>query len=1018
MITQHLRCELLGDFRLAYDSQPLTGITSARLQSLLAYLLLHRDAPQSRQHLAFTLYPDSTESQARTNLRNLLHLLRHALPDAGCFVASDTLTLQWRADAPFTLDVSEFQQLVDHSPPTADPTSLHRLSAAVKLYRGDLLPSCYDDWILPEREQLRQAYVRALESLVQLCVEQQDYGAADGHAQLLLRYDPVREETYRTLMQLAAWRGDRAGVVRFYNTCVTVLRRELDTEPSAETQSDFAQLSRQLSKPATPGALSPPRARHHNLPLHLDRFVGREREKEQVAQQLRQHRLVTLVGAGGVGKTRLAVATAASFVLGGSSAHETMNRDSNPFGDGIWLVDLTPLPDPSLLPQTVASVLGVRETSGRPILDTVMDCLHGRHMLLILDNCEHLIEEACQFAETVLTAAPFVRILATSRQVLGIAGERIFRVPPLRVPDLSGREAEQESAELSLYDSVQLFTDRAQLALPTFVLTPDNAKAVARICHRVDGIPLALELAAARIKLLTPQPIAQGLDDAFHLLTRGNGSAFAHHQTMRATMDWSHETLSDAERTLLRRLSVFAGGFTVEASEAVCGDDGREHGNSLPRAAILDVLSDLTDKSLVTLDPRDGATRLSLLELVRQYGREKLLESGEALWVSARHLEYFRGLAETAEPELCGSQQKAWLAKLELDHDNLRAALKWSFEHSDAATSPQCWAERGSALTAAMWQFWYQHGYLTEGEKWLNQALDNCDFATCAVRAKLLTGSGSIAFSHGNYLVASAQHEQALALYRELADPAGSAFALNNLGLALVYRGYYSRARVLLEESLSLYRQADNKWGLAVVLGNLGSGEALQGHLEESINLFEEGLVFARVAGDSRLVAFGLHNLGDVARYHGDYARARMLLEESLTLTRDLGEKSITALNLNILGLSAIGEGNLQQAETLLKASLELGRELGEKRVILQCLEGFAWIASKCQNHARAARLFAANESLRDLIGLPLPVADQSEHNRYLSMTRAQLDPVTLDVTWAKGLTTTMDQAVTVALKA
>lgn len=716
---------------------------------------------------------------------------------------------------------------------------------------------------------------------------------------------------------------------------------------------------------------------------------------------------MTLVGAGGVGKTRLGVAAASELL------HD--------FADGIWLVDLAPLSDPALLPQTVSSSLGVREVPGHLLIETLTDSLRGKQLLLLLDNCEHMVQAARHLVECVLHAAPKVWILATSRHVLGIAGERVFRVAPLRVPEVCQWDSTASVQDCTLAtascESVILFIERAVAVLPTFALTNENASSVAHICQRMDGIPLAIELAAARINLLNPGQIAARLDDAFRLLTRANHSSLPHHHTLRATIDWSYEALSEKERTLLRRLSVFAGGFDPEAVEAVCVDKDQASPNGIHPACVLDVLSDLIDKSLVALKPRNGGTRPYLLEIVRQYARDKLREAGETEPVTAQHLDYFTALAEAAEPKLSGSEQRAWLSHLEMEHDNLLSALEWSLQGGDTGVGLQSPAARGLLLTAAVWQFWYLHGYLAEGEKWLRQALERSGLAPAGIRAKLLTGAGSIAFSQGNYPLAFAWHEQALACYRELEDLSGSAFALNNLGMALVYMGDYSRARLYLEESLSLYRHIGHKWGLAVVLGNLGSREALEGRLEESISCFEESLAFSRDVGDARLIAFGLHNLGDVARYHGDFARARNLLEESLALTQDLGERSVTALTLNILGLGALGEGNLEQATARLKASLELSRDIGEKRVVIQCLEGFAWVASQRQDVGRAARLFAANQSLREQIGLPLPTADRPDHDRYLAMTRAHSCKIAIDEASTEGLAMTMEEAIAHALE-
>src|ERR671916_378267 len=458
----------------------------------------------------------------------------------------------------------------------------------------------------------------------------------------------------------------------------------------------------------------------NNLPLELSSFVGREKELTEVERLLEHNRLVTLTGSGGCGKTRLALAAAGELVEG--------------FEDGVWMVELASLADPSLVPQAVASTLGVREQPGRLPTETLSDYLGSRNVLLVLDNCEHLIGACAELAEALLHSCPNLRVLATSREALGITGEVAWPVPSLSLPDLR-RLPEVES--LARYEAARLFLERTAAVNPTFALTEQNAVAVDQICYRLDGIPLAIELAAARAKVLSVEQIAERLDDSFGLLSAGGRTAMPRHRTLHATMDWSHELLSLEERALFRRLSVFAGGFTLEAAESVCAGAGLE------RDEVLDLLSHLVDKSLVIMREESGEARYRLLETVRQYAREKLSESGEAEQASERHAGYYLALAEEAEPELKGAGQVAWLEQLEREHDNLRAAMRWLLGRGEL--------EEAARLGWALWLFWGIRAHFAEGRRSMEQALSAEGSAglTEAARAMALFVAGMMANYQG-----------------------------------------------------------------------------------------------------------------------------------------------------------------------------------------------------------------------------------------------------------------------------
>jgi predicted ATPase/DNA-binding SARP family transcriptional activator len=876
-----LDIHLLGDFRLVSADAPVSPIHAPRVQALLAYLVLHRAAPQSRQRLAFLLWPETTDAQARTNLRQLLHALRQTLPDADHFVHVTPQALQWRADAPCRLDVATFESALAQAQAaerTGDTLALRgALAQACAIYEGDLLPSCYDDWIVPERERLRQAYAGALERLALIVEGQDEPRAALGYAQRLLRHDPIREETYRFLMRVHAACGDRAMVRRVYQTCVAVLERELGVEPSVATRDAYAQaLKMDAAAPAGPMAAAQTPPVKTNLPVQLTSFVGRERELAEVRDLLQTSRLLTLTGPGGTGKTRLALEVAAQVV------------DAYPHW--VWLVELAPLADPALLTQTIATTLGVREQPGRSLLEALVDYLRAKALLLLLDNCEHLIETCAQLAETVLRAAPGVKILASSRESLGIAGEIPYRVPPLTLPD---PRRLQDLGALSQNDSVRLFVERAATAYPPFRLTAHNAPAIAQICRRLDGIPLAIELAAARAKVLPPEQIVAGLDNRFRLLIGGSRTALPRHQTLLALIDWSHELLSEAERVMLRRLAVFAGGFSLQAAQAVCDEDGGELTDES-----LDTLARLADKSLVEVEqPMEaGEARFRLLETIRQYARDKLLQAGEAELIRDRHLAFFLRFAERAEPKLRGAEQLAWLERLDAELDNVRAALAWALERGAS--------DQALELAGTLSYFWVSRGYFSEGHKWLDEALTRSEReqnersvagistpspVQLAHRAKALYGAGWCTFATFDLQRARLLVEESQRLWRELGDPWWIAVTLTLEALMLMFARDYQTALVRLEEGVALARKLEDPWPLVICLIRFGGALKPRGEAAAAHPFLEEGVALARRMGDKIVLSEGLRELGALYYAEGNLTAAASLSVEALAHGRATG---------------------------------------------------------------------------------------------------------------------------------
>jgi predicted ATPase/class 3 adenylate cyclase len=728
-------------------------------------------------------------------------------------------------------------------------------------------------------------------------------------------------------------------------------------------------------------------ARLNNLPVQPTPLVGREKEVAEVCGQLRRAdlRLLTLTGPGGTGKTRLGLQGAAELL--------------DEFEDGVFFVALSPIRDPALVAPTIAGALDVREISGRPVEERLKDYLRNKEMLLVLDNFEQVVE-AAPLVGSLLGSCPGLKVLATSRATLRLYGEHELPVPPLAVADTKRLP---EIRALAKYGAVRLFIDRAQDVKPNFAITNENAPAVAEICARLDGLPLAIELAAARIKLLPPEALLGRLSNRLKLLTGGARDLPARHQTLRGAIEWSHDLLDEGEKTLFARLAVFSGGRTLEAIEAVCDARG-----DLPVDAFEGV-SSLLDKSLLRREEGlEDEPRLVMLETIHEFAREKLEESGEAEEIGRLHAEYFLHLAEEAEPKLVGPDQAAWMDRLEAEHDNFRAALSWSLGGGDI--------ELGLRLAGALWRFWHWRDHWREGSSWYEEGLKGGDTAPQAVRAKALLGAGVLLRRQDEFESSTEHLEKSLALYRQLGDTRGAATSLGNLGHIALDWGDFERAERLLEESLALARESGSSWDTCNALRNLARLEWYRGKRERAQTLGEESFSIARKSGNTYAIAVASSNLAIMAMLGGDYERAETLYEEILGLDRRIGDRSNEALHLNNFALLSLLRGEYGRAAALSSESLALSRELLDHVGVTVCLDTLAAVSGEQGDVSRAARLWGAAEALREAIGIPQPPDDKEVLDPFLKAARSRLDETAWNELWTEGRTMTQERAVALAL--
>jgi predicted ATPase/DNA-binding SARP family transcriptional activator/DNA-binding CsgD family transcriptional regulator len=991
-----VRVWLLGGYLVSVGERKVDESTW-RLKKAASLMKLLTLAPGHRLHreqVMDLLWPNSGKKAASNNLSQTLHVARRVLTsdpaESSRYLASQDESLVLCPDSLLWVDVEAFEEAAATARHASEPQAFR---AAIDLYAGELLPEDrYEPWAEGRRAHLRELYLSLLLELGALYEERKEFEPAIEALGRVVAQEPTHEGAHAGLMRLHALSGRRREALSQYERLREALSGELDAEVGATTQrlrEDIAAGRFPPVQPTVAQSEKPSDVGKHNLPASRTSFVGREHEMIEIKRHLAMTRLLTLTGAGGSGKTRVALEVARDLI--------------GAYPDGVWLAELASLSEGEFVAQALAEAVGMQGQPGRPLTDTLIDALRTKKMLLILDNCEHLVEDVAGLVAFLLESCPYLRILATSREALRVSGEVIWPVSLLSVPDL---ETQTTVARLEGYEGIRLFVDRARQRKPAFALRTENAQTVAHICVHLEGLPLAIELAAARIKMLPPKALLGRLEDRLKLLTGGPREFSERQRTLRSTIEWSYELLEEGEKALFGRLSVFSGGATLEATQRVCDALGDLSVDTLDGA------SSLLDKSLLGQEEwAEGEPRLVMLETIREYARERPEESGEAEEIKRVHAQYFLTLAEEANQGLKGANQLEWLERLEAEHDNMRAALSWALGRNEA--------EVALRLGGALWWFWSLRGYHSEGRRWLEAALAIDGHGSPESRAMALAGVGALASAQGELVRAQEACEEGLELLANEDREASEAklCLLSFLGWVVWERQDYRRATQLYEESLALSRDINDTWWLASSLSNLALAYHSRGDYERATKLYEQSMDFSRKQSDKLSLAFCLINLGMVVYSQGDLERAAKLTEESVALQRELGTRGAVDRGLCNLGWIALLQDDLGRAADLYRESLSLSWETGMNPTVQSALEGLACVAVAKGEAERSARLWGAAQPLHEAKGIPRDTDFLAEADARISAVRLGMGEEEWDEAWRKGRAMTLDEAVTYAMK-
>jgi len=959
-----LNFSLLGRFEVALNGRKVTSFGSDRARALLAYLAMDTGAAPARAMLGGLLWPQQPEDKARTNLRDALRKLRLALREAeaeAALLVSDMTTIQLSV-GPHSLlvDAVDFAQLSvagphDHTAGPLCPSYLDRYTQAAALYQGDFLAGLilpdnvmFEAWARTHQEQL---HIRAMAVLYRLASHHEfcgEYQHAIDYARRQLNLEPWREEAHQQIMRAYALSEQRSAALAQYDICRAHLQQELGVPPSPETEElyrriregEFQRADAPLNPPLSLHGNVPPR---HNLPASRSALIGRGNKIEQIRQHLAEGRLVTLVGLGGLGKTRLALEAAAACL--------------DDFPDGVWLVELSTLTSPAQVPEAMAAALRIQGVVGRSMEAVLVDYLRHKSAMLVVDNCEHMLAACATLIEPLLNACAHLKIMVTSREPLNLTGEWVWPVPRLTYPTKTFELAPNAlPAEAIQYESVQLFVTRATAVNPSFALSASNAGAVMRICQRLDGMPLALELAAARAGMLSAHEIDGRLGDRFALLTHGTRTAMPRHRTLQATLDWSYNLLSEPEQALFSQLAVFANGFTLSAVEGVVRVPDPAVSQGISMFALLSLL---VDKSLVTASTGHVATRYSLLETVREYARGKLEQCGDLVGTRQRHLMYFVGLAEDNEP---GRKNGGEVRTLSAEKDNLIAAMETSLKSDDAVGALK--------IASSLSWYWWIRGYLGQQIEHLQRALAQPAMQSddrALIRAKALTAVGSILTVQGCFDEARRVLEAALDISTRLDETRLIGLSLRMLGPATTGQGDYAAARAYLERGIGLWKALGDRWHTGWLLAYQGDVALLQHEFDEA---------------------------------KACYAQSVLHLES----------KSARTYSIRRLGYLALRQGRTQHARALFVKSLDFNASAEDTLEMVASIGALACLCVldartglSAQAEDRAAVLFGLMDALLSATGSPLRQADGLICAEYRSILRKRMGGTRYQHTLAQG---------------
>ncbi len=765
-------------------------------------------------------------------------------------------------------------------------------------------------------------------------------------------------------------------------------------------------------------------ARPNNLPVQLTSFIGRETDIKEIKAHLLTNPILSLLGPGGTGKTRLALQVGAEMI--------------DDFTNGVWFVELASLSDPLFVVVEIASVFKLSSDGKIEIFEIIKNYFREKEFLLILDNCEHLIEECAKVSEELLKLCPGLKILASSREPLHISGEITYAVPTLSLPDTKKKSSLED---LLLYESVRLFIDRALTVKPDFKVTNSNAPALAKLCYEIDGIPLAIELAAARVRVLPVEKILERLKDRFNLLTGGKRTVLPRQQTLRALIDWSYDLLSEKEKLLLQRLSVFLGGFTLDAGEEICADEFIE------KSEILDLLSNLLDKSLVKVYESDYELRYTMLETIRQYGEEKLIATESKSGIQKKQFEFFYRFVEDSEAKLTGSQQREWIKKIDSEYENIRECLKWSLKNNPESTLK---------MSVALGKFWEVRSYFFEGLNFLQTGLQLSNSVELILKAKVFYWTGFFSMYQGKYSESKKYLNESLEIFREIKDKSGQAVALMALATITLFEGDYENSKNLAreslllsheinnksfiaanlrtlavsmmhlgehddsrknyDESLSIYRELNDSVQLAKIIGNIGALEYLRNNYEDAILAFEESLSLRNELGDRQGIAISLNNLGTVYYMKLDFDKSLQYLEDSLLIIKELGDRRIYVTPTNTIGNIANETNDFSKAIKMFSESIVISIELGDKYSFAKGIEGFANSYIGLKNYQKACVLSGVYISLLTILKTNLIPAEIARIEEIKNILKSNLNESEYEKYWTEGEAMTVEEAMNFAL--